>query len=424
MAGPAAALSAPPFRDAARRIATTLLAAQSLGSAGFLAASTVSAIVGAQLSGRPSWAGVPSAVYQFGAALAAVGWGQAMDRLGRRFMLALGLLCGFLGASLAGGAVIASSFWALLAGLTLMGAANSALQLARFVAAEVHPPAERGRAIANVVIGGTVGAIVGPLLTGPTGRMARALGVDELAGPYSASALLFLLAALLIVARLRPEPREIARELARVYAPTSGGSAAAARPLRLILRQGPVRAAMATLILAQVVMVMLMVITSLHMKHHHHPLGSIAAVISSHVVGMYAFSVMSGRLSDRWGRGPVIGAGAIALVLACLTAPLSPAAVPLGLSLFLLGLGWNFCYVGGSALLADQLAPEERARAQAFNDFAMGAASATGSLGSGWVFATVGYGAMGLVAAAAAVVPFVLACRLRRPADAAPGPGW
>jgi len=425
LAGPAAALSEPPFRDAARRITATLLAAQSLGSAGFLAASTVSAIVGAQLSGRPSWAGVPSAVYQFGAALAAVGWGQAMDRLGRRFMLALGLLCGITGASLAGGAVVASSFWVLLAGLSLMGAANSALQLARFVAAEVHPPAERGRAIANVVIGGTVGAIVGPLLTGPTGRMARARGMDELAGPYFASAALFLVAALLILARLRPEPREIGRELARFYAAAPGEAAAGPRPLRLILRQGPVRAAMATLVLAQVVMVMLMVITSLHMKHHHHPLGSIAAVISSHVVGMYAFSFVSGRLSDRWGRGPTIQVGAVGLVLACLTAPLSPAILPLGLSLFLLGLGWNFCYVGGSALLSDQLAPEERARAQAFNDFVMGAASATGSLGSGWVFATVGYGAMGLVAAAAALVPIVLAWRLRTPrrpaAAAVPG---
>jgi MFS family permease len=425
LAGPPPALSAPPFRAAARRITTTLLAAQSLGSAGFLAAATVSAIVGAQLSGRPSWAGLPSAVYQAGAALAAVGWGHAMDRLGRRLMLALGLLCGIVGASLACGAVVVSSFGILLAGLSLMGAANSALQLARFVAAEVHPPAERGRAIANVVIGGTVGAILGPLLTGPTGRLARALGVDELAGPYSASAVLFLVAALLVLARLRPDPREIGREMARLGAPAGDAAPDGARPLRHILRRGPVRAAMATLVLAQVVMVMLMVITSLHMKHHHHPLGSIAAVLSSHVVGMYAFSVVSGRLADRWGRGPTIRAGALGLALASLTAPLSPAAVPLGLSLFLLGLGWNFCYVGGSALLSDQLAPAERARAQAFNDFVMGAASATGSLGSGWVFATVGYGAMGLVAASAALVPFVLVFRLRHPpraAAAGPGP--
>jgi MFS family permease len=371
--------------------------------------------VGAQLSGRPSWAGLPSATYQVGAALAAVGWGHAMDRFGRRPTLVLGLCAGVLGAVVAAAAVIAGSFAALLCGLVLMGAANSALQLARFVAAEVHPPAERGRAIANVVIGGTVGAVVGPLLVGPMGRVAQGLRVDELAGPYAASALLFAVAAVLILARLRPDPAQIGRELGRLYAPASGAGEDAARPLGQILRQRGTRVAMATLVLAQVVMVMLMVITSLHMKGHHHPLGRIAAVISAHVVGMFAFSVASGQLADRWGRGPTIVGGAVLLSLACLTAPLSPAALPLGVSLFLLGLGWNLCYVGGSALLADDLFPAERARAQGFNDFLMGAASATGSLGSGWVFATLGYGAMGLVAAAAALVPFALAWRLPRP---------
>jgi MFS family permease len=137
---------------------------------------------------------------------------------------------------------------------------------------------------------------------------------------------------------------------------------------------------------------------------------------------MYAFSVVSGRLADRWGRGPTILAGSVLLGLAALTAPLSPAAVPLGVSLFLLGLGWNLCYVAGSSLLADQLGPAERARVQGLNDFVMGAASATGSLGSGWVFATFGYAPMGVVAASAALVPFVLAWRLPRPRPALASP--
>ena len=414
MAGADPALSEAAYRHVARRITRTLLAAQSLGSAGFLAAATVNAIVGAQLSGRPSWAGLPSATYQVGAALAASGWGHAMDRFGRRPVLALGLGAGVAGATLAVAAVAGASFSMLLAGLALMGSANSALQLARFVAAEVHAPAERGRAIARVVVGGTVGAIAGPLLTGPMGRLARSVGVDELAGPYAASAVLFLVSALVILAGLRPDPGRIGREMARAAA--GGAPAEAARPLSLLLRQRGVRVAMATLIVAQVVMVMLMVITSLHMKDHHHPLGRIAAVISSHVVGMYAFSVVSGRLADRWGRGRTILCGATLLGLACLLAPLSPAALPLGLSLFLLGLGWNLCYVGGSSLLADQLAPSERARTQGFNDSLMGAAAATGSLGSGWVFAAVGYGAMGVVAAAAALVPLGLAWRFACPA--------
>ncbi|MBI2247983.1 MAG: MFS transporter, partial [Armatimonadetes bacterium] len=93
------------------------------------------------------------------------------------------------------------------------------------------------------------------------------------------------------------------------------------------------------------------------------------------------------------------------LILATLIAPLSPQVVPLSVALFLLGLGWNFCYVAGSTLLADQLSPAERARTQGFNDLLIGMASAAGSLGSGIVFAAIGYGAMGMVGAAAALIP-------------------
>ena len=141
---------------------------------------------------------------------------------------------------------------------------------------------------------------------------------------------------------------------------------------------------------------------------------SIAVVISSHVFGMYAFSVLSGRLADAWGRRPVIASGAVTLAVSCLLAPLSPQVLPLSLALFLLGVGWNFCYVAGSALLADQLRPDERATTQGFNDFLIGLASAAGAVASGMVFAATGYAVMGGLAAAAAVVPLLLVWRSRR----------
>jgi MFS family permease len=160
--------------------------------------------------------------------------------------------------------------------------------------------------------------------------------------------------------------------------------------------------------IGQMVMVMLMVITSLHMSDHQHALGAISMVVSSHTLGMYAFSIVSGRLADRWGRAPVILTGAGTLVLACALAPLSPEVLPLALALFLLGLGWNFCYVGGSSLLADNLSPAERGRTQGFNDLVIGLASAAGSLGSGVVFAALGYAAMGLVGVVASLIPLSL----------------
>ena len=138
-------------------------------------------------------------------------------------------------------------------------------------------------------------------------------------------------------------------------------------------------------------------------------LGDISTVLSAHTFGMFAFSILSGRLADRFGRGPVIIFGSFTLVLACIAATFSPDVLPLGIALFLLGLGWNFCYVGGSTLLADQLSPVERAHTQGFNDLLVGLASAIGSLSSGYIFSSLGYNTMALIASAVAVVPFLMA---------------
>ena len=389
-----------PTSAAARKLKWTLFGAQAMGSAGFLVASTVTPIVGAQLSGRPSFAGVPTAFYWAGGALATLVWGRLMDPIGRRRTLSLGLLVGVLGASLASLFVVRHSFRGFILGLALMGAANSALQLARFMAGEVHRMEERGRAISTVVLGGTVGAVLGPALVAPMSTLAISLGGPPLAGPYAASAGFFSLGAVLVVVLLWPDPRDLAKEvhLASAVEPP------ARRTVSEILRDRGVRIAGLTMAIAQVVMVMLMVITSLHMSHHHHQLSSIAAVMSSHVFGMYAFSVVSGRLADQWGRGPLIGVGALVLVVSCLTATLSTEVAPLAFALFLLGLGWNFCYVGGSTLLSDCLSQAERARIQSVNDFVLTTLAGTGSALSGLVFSSLGYAMMGYLSAGVSLI--------------------
>ncbi len=399
-----------PTTAAARKLKWTLFGAQAMGSAGFLVASTVTPIVGAQLSGRPAYAGVPSAFYWAGGALATLLWGRLMDPLGRRKTLVLGLLVGVVGASLASVFVVRQSFRGFIVGLALMGAANSELQLARFMAGEVHRLEERGRAISTVVLGGTVGAVLGPTLVAPMSTLATSLGGPPLAGPYAASAAFFSLGAVLVALLLWPDPRDLARQVHR----SAASSASTVRSVREILGDPGVRIAGLTMAIAQVVMVMLMVITSLHMSHHHHALSSIAAVMSSHVFGMYAFSVVSGRIADRFGRGPLIGVGAVVLVISCLLATLSTDVTPLAIALFLLGLGWNFCYVGGSTLLSDCLSQDERARIQSFNDFLLTSLAGTGSALSGLVFSSVGYAVMGYVSAAVSLILVVLSRNVRR----------
>jgi MFS family permease len=331
-----------------------------------------------------------------------------MERIGRRRGFALGQLVGVAGSTVAGTAVILSSFPLFMVGLVLMGMARASADLGRFAAAEVHLPDHRGRAIANVVVGGTVGSVLGPLLVGPTGEIALAVGFPELAGPYGAAAVLWVSAGVIVFLGLRPDPRDVARDLGRLH-PESVAHRGGTRRLAEIVRLPGVVVAIVTVVFAQMVMVMLMVMTSLHMKVLGYPLSQISLVIAVHTLGMFALAIVSGRLTDRLGRGPVIVLGSVILVGSCLMAAPSTALVPLLIALFLLGLGWNFVYVAGSTLLADQLSPTERAKTQGLNDLFLGLAAATGSFGSGIIYAGGGYGVLSVVAAAAAVVPLVLA---------------
>ena len=389
----------------ARKITFVLFATQSLASAGFIAAAAINPILGAKLSADRSLATVPTAAYLLTGALAALMWGHLMDRIGRRNGIALGLIAGIIGNVMVIAAIQAQSFALATAGLMLMGTTNSAVQLGRFAAAEVNPPDRRGRAISYVVLGGVIGTILSRLLAVPVSDFAVSIGMDELAGAYLTTLSLFMIASVLVFVGLRPDPR-------------TGGQS---RPILEILRQPAAMTAMASMVLGQVVMVAVMVITSLHMEDHHHNRSDIYTVISGHTFGMFAPSIISGRLLDTWGRGRMILFGAVTLVLACITAPLSPDVVPLAVALFLLGVGWNFCFVGGSTLLSDQLSPAERSRTQGTNDLIVGLASSAISLGSGVMFGAIGYLGITLVAGALALIPLAMASiYLRTPPQISP----
>jgi MFS family permease len=387
----------------AKRITTVLFLSQSLSSAGFIAIFTVNALVGVDLTGRTAMAGVPGAVVVLGQACGALVWGFSFEKIGRRWGLSLGQVIGVAGSAIAIAAVIDRSFPFFLTGLLMIGIARSAVDLGRFIAAEVHPPEKRGWAISRVVLGSTVGAIAGPLLVGPTGQLAAAAGFSELAGPYGIGLAVLAVAAILILGGLRPEPRDIARELSSIQA--ASGPSQETRGLPEIIRRPGVIVAMVTMAFAQMVMMVPMSITSVHMKTCHHPLTSVSFVISAHTLGMYAFSLLSGKMTDRWGRQPVIVLGALVMMVSCVMAAPSVALLPLVAALFLLGLGWNFAYVAGSALLADQLSPRERAKTQGFNDLILNLSSAGSQLGSGMLYAVGGFGLMGLASAAMALAP-------------------
>lgn len=390
----------------ALRITVVLFVMQSLASAGNIASAVVNPIIGAKLGGSDYWTGVPTAVYLLGAAFSAFVWGRIMDVTGRRNGLVLGLALGLIGNGLILFAIDAGQIFLFLTGMALTGATNAAVVLGRFVAGEVNPPDNRGSAISLVVWGGTFGAVFGPLMVGPMGRYVQSFGLDELAGPFLGALALQVMAGVIVFIGLRPDPRELGKQVSDLY--PSDAPVGQSRSMLEILRQPAARIAVVAMVLGQVVMVAIMIITARHMDHNHHGLTDVSRVIQAHTIGMYAFSVITGRLTDKWGRGPVIFTGAVMLLLACLMAPLSPDVFPLAVALFFLGLGWNFCFVGGSALLSDQLSPLERSRTQGTNDLMVGLASATGSLGSGIIFAATSYTVITVVAGFLALVPLVM----------------
>src|SRR5262245_9237450 len=167
---------------AARRITWTLFVTQSLGSAALIANATVNAIVGAKLSGRDALAGLPSTLLLLGAASAAQPAGYLMQRVGRRWGLALGFLIGTIGMVISGIAIVIHLFPLFLIGLLLIGGARGAVDQSRYAAADAQLPARRARAISTVVFAGTIGAIVGPALVDPSGALLGGLSFDPLAG--------------------------------------------------------------------------------------------------------------------------------------------------------------------------------------------------------------------------------------------------
>jgi MFS family permease len=413
---------------AARRITWTLFVAQSLGSAALIANATVNPILGAQLSGSDALAGLPSTLLLLGAASAAQPAGHLMQRVGRRWGIALGFFIGLAGMIIGGIAIVIQSFALFLLGLLLIGGARGAVDQSRYAAADAQVPDRRARAISTVVFAGTIGAVVGPKLVGPTGNILGGLGITPLAGPMWSGALLFGLAGLLIAALLRPDPRDIARAIAAAdqrpttndQRPTNQNSESLtsrnihpqspipARPIREIMRLPAAQLALAAMVFGQVVMVLVMSVTSLHMHNHQHGLDDVGTVITAHTLGMFGLSVFTGPLADRFGRPLTIAIGALLLIGGSLLAPVSLMTAWLAVALFLVGLGWNLCYISGSTLLSDILAPAERGPVQGANELVVNLASALSSLGSGVILAGLGYRALGLAGAGLALLPLAL----------------
>ncbi|MDQ3247700.1 MAG: MFS transporter, partial [Chloroflexota bacterium] len=367
-----------------RRITVTLFVVQSIFGAALIATFTLTSIVAARLSGFESLAGVPSTLVLGGRALIGYPIGWIMDRYGRRPAFVIGYALGAVGMLISVSGIVQASFWLFCAGAGVIGMGRGISEQTRYAAAEVYPPHQRAKVIGWLVFAGTIGSIGGPLLVPPSSGWVARFGLDPQTGPFVLAAVLSVFALALTFFFLRPDPLVIGRQMDD--AQQTKHNTAPARPLREIFAGSAVRLAVAAMVIGQLVMTSIMVITPLHMAHHNHGLQAVSWVLMAHTLGMFGLATVTGWLIDRLGRASMIMIGGATLAVASLLTPVSTNMWVLAFALFLLGLGWSFCFVAGSALFSDSVAAHERGRAQGFSETWVALASGAGSLGTGVAF--------------------------------------
>jgi MFS family permease len=368
---------------------------------------SMNALIGYALTTDKTWASLGATTYVLGSALATMPASLWMERVGRRRGFMTGSTIAIVGSSVAAVAVWLQSFPLFCAGTAIIGVYTAFGLQYRYAAAEVAAPAFKAKAISLVLAGGLVGGFLGPEST----RWAK----DLFGVPFLGS---FVVMAVVAVFALAVQSR------VNVPRPVHEEHAAGGRPLSEIVRQPVFIVAALAGGLGYGVMNLLMVATPLAMSFCSHPYSAAAFVIEWHVVGMYAPGFFTGSLIKRYGVLKVIVAG-VAIVGACIAVALTGTTIAhFVVALTLLGLGWNFMYVGGTTLLTESYRPAEKAKTQGANDFIVFSIMGVSSFSSGALVSAAGWetmnaGALPVLVVVALAVAWLAWLRARRPAGRA-----
>ncbi|MDO8931031.1 MAG: MFS transporter [Rhodocyclaceae bacterium] len=334
----------------------------------------VTGLAGRAIASDPGFATLPLTTYVLGGAATTLPAAFFMRRFGRRAGFSLGTLLGCVGALVCALAVAEHSFALLCFGTVLCGGYTAFGQQYRFAAADAAAPTWKSRAISLTLAGGILGGVLGPWASTQT----RNLLEPTYLGTYLSLAAVALIA-LAFVSRLDIPPLSAAERK------TSG------RPLREIARQPAFMLAVLAAATGYGVMNLLMTATPLAMDICRHPFADTAFVLEWHVIGMFAPSFVTGDLIKRWGVLKIIGAGTV-LMAVCIGIALAGISVMhFWWALFLLGVGWNFMFIGGTTLLTETYRSEEKAKAQGSNDFIVFAVQGLTSLSSGILITRQGW---------------------------------
>ncbi|MEC0275339.1 MFS transporter [Peribacillus frigoritolerans] len=382
-----------------------LILSQIFGGAGLGAGITVGALLAQDMLGTENAAGIPTALFTLGSAGAALLIGRSSQRFGRRAGLAGGFLAGGLGAIGVIIAALTNSIPLLFISLFIYGAGTASNLQARYAGTDLATDKQRATAASMAMVSTTLGAVVGPNLVNRMGEFADSIGVPTLAGPFILSAAAFIIAGLFILILLRPDPLVVSTAIANAKKKDDTAQTGTNLKNATINKKGVVVGAV-IMILTQFVMAAIMTMTPIHMGHHGHGLGEVGLVIGFHIAAMYLPSPLTGILVDKLGRITMAVASGATLLASGLVAAFAPvASMPLLiLALVLLGLGWNFGLISGTALIIDSTHPSVRAKTQGSVDVLFALSGAAGGGISGMVVAHSSFAALSLSGAILSLV--------------------
>ncbi|MFE4081008.1 MFS transporter [Arthrobacter sp. NtRootA1] len=400
-----------------RRTMIVLSVMQVVGTVGVGIAPSIGVLLAGQVTDNEAWAGLARTSSTLGAALLGLPLGNFAARRGRRVALASGWWVAAAGAGL----LVAAAQWSLVVplfvGLLLIGAGSAVSLQARFAATDIASPRHRARSLALIVWVGTIGSVLGPNLGVPGEAIGRATGLTVFAAAFLIAAGCLALAGALVFGLLRPDPLLLAQSRSldepgpqgsRVSAPTAGPGRSRAM-LAELGRNPAARLAVVAILTSQLVMVAIMTMTPVHVAHEGGSVTFIGLTISLHIVGMYGFSPVVGIAADRIGHHVTIAIGLALFAGSLAIGILQPNDMGwMMASLILLGLGWSFVSVGGSALFSVAESGETRAASQGGLDALSNLFGAAAAFAAGPILMFTSFSALAVIALIALVPLTVL----------------
>lgn len=380
-----------------KRTLMIIMIAQIFGGAGLAAGITVGALLAQDMLGTDSFSGMPVALFTLGSAGAALFVGRLSQRYGRRIGLSAGFLIGGIGALGTVAAAVSNSIILLFFSLLIYGAGTATNLQTRYAGTDLAKPSQRATAVSFAMVSTTFGAVAGPNLVDVMGSFAESIGIPPLGGPFILAFAAYTLAGIVIFIFMRPDPYMVARALSTPLKTKAGGFATEVITSSERNKRGIFLGA-TVMILTQIVMVAVMTMTPVHMGHHGHGLSAIGLIIGIHIGAMYLPSLVTGVLVDKVGRMPMVLASALTLLASGILAAMAPtdSILILAIALALLGLGWNFGLISGTAILVDSTDPATRAKTQGTADVFVALSGAAGGVLSGVIVAFSSYPALSI----------------------------